>query len=120
MRTITTSRLFLVGLLIGGAVLVGAGGLAAQASGTVSGTVTDQASGRPLSDVRIHVAGTTLQGVTDLRGLYRIAGAPAGPVTLEVRRIGYKAVEKSFTLTAGEQVTLEVRRIGYKAVEKSF
>jgi TonB-linked SusC/RagA family outer membrane protein len=105
MRTITTSRLFLVGLLIGGAVQGGAGGLAAQASGTVSGTVTDQASGRPLSDVRIHVAGTTLQGVTDLRGLYRIAGAPAGSVTLEVRRIGYKAVEKSFTLTAGEQVT---------------
>jgi TonB-linked SusC/RagA family outer membrane protein len=78
--------------------------LAAQ-QGTVAGTITDAASKRPLSDVRVHVAGTTLQGVTDLKGLYRIVNVTAGEVKLEVRRIGYRALEKTFTLAASEQAT---------------
>jgi TonB-dependent starch-binding outer membrane protein SusC len=84
------------------AVTLSAAPLLAQ-PGTISGTVTDAASRRPVSDVRVHVAGTTLQGVTDLRGLYRIVNVPAGEVKLEVRRIGYKAVEKTLTLAAGQE-----------------
>ena len=86
------------------ALAVSAAPLFAQ-QGTISGTVTDAASRRPLTDVRVLVAGTTLQGVTDIKGLYRIINVPPGDRKLEVRRIGYRAVEKNVTLAAGQEST---------------
>src|SRR5205823_5493019 len=77
----------------------------AQNIGAISGTVTDAGSGQPLSAVRVLVAGTVLQGTTDLHGAYRIANVPAGQVTISVRRIAYRAVEKTFTLAAGQEST---------------
>jgi TonB-linked SusC/RagA family outer membrane protein len=81
--------------------------LNAQGSGTVSGTITEQSSGRPLGDVRVHVAGTVLQGVSDLRGLYRINNVPTGSITLQVRRIGFRALEKIFALAADQQLVAD-------------
>lgn len=95
----------LAALFAAGTALAAPLSLAAQGSGTVTGTVTEQASGRSLGDVRIHVAGTVLQGVTDLRGLYRINNVPAGTVLLQVRRIGFRALEKSVTLAANQTLT---------------
>jgi TonB-dependent starch-binding outer membrane protein SusC len=74
----------------------------AQAPATVAGTVTDAATGSPLADVRVSIAGTNLQSSTDLRGAYRITGATPGPITLQLRRIGYKATEVQLSLSAGE------------------
>src|SRR5207249_3794422 len=105
MRIFPHLRLSSGGVLIVGLAMGTAGPTWAQNTGSVAGTVTDAASGQPVGDVRVHVARTTLQGVTDLHGLYRISNVPAGAVTLEVRRIGYKAVEKSLTLSAGQQAT---------------
>lgn len=102
MRISTCFRLALVNLLFLGA---GSGSLAAQNTGSLSGTVTDTASGRPLDAVRVNVAGTALQGVTDTRGVYRIANVPAGEVKLQARRVGYKAMERILTLGAGQVST---------------
>lgn len=102
MRISTLFRRAFAGLLFLGA---GFGSLSAQNTGSIAGTVTDAASGRAVGDVRIHVSGTTLQGVSDLRGQYRIANVPAGEVRLDIRRIGYKALGKTFSLGAGEQST---------------
>jgi TonB-linked SusC/RagA family outer membrane protein len=88
-----------------GALALSAAPLCAQNSGSIAGKVTDAGSGQPLGDVRIHVAGTTLQGVSDLKGLYRIVNVPVGEVRLEIRRIGFRALEKRLTLAAGEQAT---------------
>ncbi len=107
MRHLASRRVLLAVLLAVGAALSAPRWLAAQGTGTISGTVTDGASGQSLGDVRIHVAGGLLQGVTDLKGLYRIVNVPAGSITLEVRRIGYRAVEKSVTLAAGQQLVAD-------------
>lgn len=105
MRILPLSRYALPVFLVLTAGLGATSRLVAQGAGTISGTVTDAASGRAIGDVRIHVSGTTLQGVTDLHGLYRINNVPAGSVALEVRRIGYKALEKALTLAAGQLAT---------------
>src|SRR5204862_6552295 len=86
MRIFPHLRLSSGGVLIVGLAMGTAGPAWAQNTGSVAGTVTDAASGQPVGDVRVHVARTTLQGVTDLHGLYRISNVPAGAVTLEVRR----------------------------------
>jgi TonB-dependent starch-binding outer membrane protein SusC len=105
MRNLIHPRSLLAVLLGVGAFAAIPGRLPAQGNGTISGTVTDAASGQPLGDVRIHVAGTVQQGVTDRRGQYRINNVAAGSATLEVRRIGYKALEKAVTVPSGGQVT---------------
>ncbi|MGH7560394.1 MAG: SusC/RagA family TonB-linked outer membrane protein [Gemmatimonadales bacterium] len=86
--------------------LLGATPLSGQdARGTITGTVRDAVSDQMLADVRVHVQGTQLQGITDVRGQYRITNVPAGQVVLQVRRIGYRALEKGFALQAGEAST---------------
>jgi TonB-linked SusC/RagA family outer membrane protein len=78
--------------------------LAAQGA-TVQGTVTDAASGAPIPDARVAVAGTKLQAVTNTLGAYRITGIPAGAVTLQIRRIGYKTLETTVALEPGQEFT---------------
>lgn len=102
MRIRSWCRRYFAGLLF---LAVGSGSLAAQNVGSISGTVTDAGSGQPLNAVRVHVAGTTLQGITDLRGVYRMVNVPAGEVKLQARRIAYKAVERTITLAPGAEST---------------
>ena len=75
---------------------------AAQATGSVTGTISDAASLRPLEGARVRVAGTALQAITDLRGIYRLSNVPAGDVKLQVNRIGFRSVEKIIALGAGQ------------------
>lgn len=71
----------------------------------VEGTVTDAASNAPIADAKVTVEGTRLQGVTNARGYYRIVNIPAGTVTLQVRRIGYKTLSTAVTLADGQNFT---------------
>lgn len=89
-------------LAVGTALLLISGLAAAQESGTVQGTVTDAGTGAPLPEARVTIPGTALQATTDARGSYRIAGVPARAVTIELRRIGYRAVSIPVTLTSGQ------------------
>ena len=79
--------------------------LAAQGSANVEGTITDAASLAPLADAQVTVEGTRLQGVTNARGYYRINGIPAGTITVQVRRIGYKTLSTALTLADGQNFT---------------
>jgi TonB-linked SusC/RagA family outer membrane protein len=78
--------------------------LAAQGA-NVEGTITDAASGAPIADATVTVEGTRLQGVTNARGVYRITNIPAGTVTLQVRRIGYKTLSTAVTLADNQTFT---------------
>ena len=64
---------------------------AAQATGRITGTVTDSASGRSLSAVQVAVPGTRLGATTDDAGRFTISGVADGTYTLEVRRLGFLA-----------------------------
>ena len=62
---------------------------AAQATGTVRGTVIDSASRQPVSGAQVQLVGTNRTTFTDASGVYTIAGVPAGSATLRVQRIGF-------------------------------
>jgi TonB-linked SusC/RagA family outer membrane protein len=71
------------------ALLASHGSATAQA-GSLSGVVTDSASGRPLSDALIRVSGSDLSTHTNLRGQFTLTGLTSTSVTLIVTRIGYQ------------------------------
>jgi len=50
--------------------------------GTVSGTIRERGTERAIPGVQVRVVGTQRGAVTDAAGVFRIAGVPAGTVTL--------------------------------------
>src|SRR5690606_18292825 len=65
--------------------------LAAQTptTGRIVGRIIDAASGAGLSDAGVQVVGTTIGTMSGVDGRFAIPNAPAGTVTLMVRRIGF-------------------------------
>lgn len=73
--------------------------------GSLTGTVTDAASGAPIGGATILIGGTTLVGVSNDQGVYSIANIRPGLSLVSVQRIGYKAQGDSVRIAAGERVT---------------
>ena len=82
--------------------------LAAQGTGRVVGRVLD-ASGAGLSGVTIQVVGTAIGTQSGVDGRYAVANVPAGPLTLQARRIGFapKTVT-GLAVAAGEALQLDL------------
>ena len=79
--------------------------LAAQATGTVRGHVTDAATGRGLGDAQVTVDGTRAGGSTNANGDYTITGIPAGERTITIRRLGYQPGRVTVTVGVGASAT---------------
>lgn len=66
----------------------------AQGTSTITGTVTDAATGKPVPDVVVTATSPGLQGeqivVTDSAGLYRLAQLPAGVYLLKLEKEAFK------------------------------
>jgi hypothetical protein len=75
-------------------------------SGTVSGRVTDAASGLAIRSAQISITGTSLGAMTDADGRYRIASVPATARELTVKRIGYRPATVAFALDASGGATV--------------
>ncbi len=86
-----SSALGLVGCLT---ILVAASTIA-QEPGVVAGTVVASQSLRPLSDAQVHVVGTDIGTLTDEQGRFRLTGLTGEEVTIQVRLIGYRSLERS-------------------------
>ena len=86
----------------------GTAALSAQ-TGTVTGTVTDAASGQPIGDAAVSLAGTAVSGTTDLAGRYRLADVPVGEYTVRVRVAGYGTREQEVTVAAGSSQVADFR-----------
>jgi hypothetical protein len=76
----------------------------AKLAGVVRGT-----GGVPLASAELRVLGTRAAGRSDATGQYSLGNLPAGTQLLEVRHIGYAAVEKAFELRSGATVTGDVQ-----------
>ena len=76
--------------------------LEAQQTGSVTGTVTDAASLRPVSDARVFIVGTAVQAFTDVEGSYRLSEVPAGEVEMRLERLGYAPVDSTLQVAAGQ------------------
>ena len=73
----------------------------AQESATIAGRVTEQGSGRPVSDVVVLVVGTNTGARTNEDGVYRLVNAPVGSVQLRAARIGFAAQTRTVAVVAG-------------------
>ncbi|MCY4399115.1 MAG: TonB-dependent receptor [Gemmatimonadetes bacterium] len=69
--------------------------------GTVTGTVTDAASQRPVGSVQVFLVGTGLGTLSRDNGRFVILNVPAGDYTLRAERIGYTAMEAQVTIAGG-------------------
>ncbi|MDB2385027.1 TonB-dependent receptor [Polaribacter sp.] len=88
----------------------------AQEKGTLKGLVTDkEANNEPLPFANILIKGTTNGGTTDFDGNYAFS-VPAGTHTVVFSFLGYKTVQKTFTIKAGETVTINQAMSGEEGV----
>ena len=80
------------------------------AAGTIAGTVTDSATGTPISGAQVNVVGTTLGTTAGPDGRYVLNRVPAGTHRVQVRRLGFQFRDvPNVVVAAGERVTLDVR-----------
>src|SRR5207237_2891623 len=81
---------------------------AQQATGTVSGRVTDASVGRGLPDVQVLITGTRIGAVTGPNGEFTMTGVPVGARSITVRRIGYEPVVQPVTVVPGSSTTADI------------
>lgn len=80
--------------------------LTAQDKGTLKGLLTDKETNNdPLPFANVFIKGTSIGATTDFDGNYSIK-VPAGTHVVSFSFLGYKTVEKTFTIKAGETVVL--------------
>src|SRR5437016_12589223 len=97
-----THRAVALGLI---ALACSAAGLGAQTgTGTITGHVTDSATGRPVVAVRLSVVGTDRTAVTAEDGGFVLAAVPAGAQRVRARRIGVSARGRTGRAHAGQGV----------------
>jgi TonB-dependent receptor len=102
---VTTSRAFLstLGVLL---VLIPSAAAAAPASlaGTLTGNVSNAATGNLLEGVRIELPHLGLQAFTDNTGRFALAGIPAGTHEVVVSYVGLDPARRLVAVVAGERV----------------
>ncbi len=81
--------------------------LFAQATGTVTGRVTD-VNRAPVPSLEVRLSGTTFRATTSSAGSYHIERVPAGQYHLIVRRPGMPADSSPIVVRAGSETTHDV------------
>lgn len=91
------------------AALAGALGapLEAQQGGSVVGRVTADPGG-PVFGAAVALEPGGRVVLSDVRGEFRFADVPAGPVTVRVSRLGYTSAQGTVTVRAGAEVGIEL------------
>ena len=82
--------------------------LGAQETGTITGQITDEGSGRPLASSQVFLEGTAFGTLTGNNGRYLFLNVPVGEYTLGVQLLGYRTVTQTVTVTAGQTRTIDV------------
>lgn len=88
-------------------------------TGTISGTVTDRATGLPVPAARIQVVGVQTLGIaTDDRGRYVLRTVPAGQQTLRATRIGFRPETQAVSVAANDTARVNFQ-LSQSAIELS-
>ena len=90
------------------AALVVARPLTAQTEASLSGEVTDEATGEPLVGTTIRLVGTLLGDSTDMNGQFLLPIVPAGAYQVEISQIGYATFTDTVRVALKEQARLDV------------
>src|SRR5450432_792472 len=67
--------------------------------GTLSGKVTDSATGKPLQGASVYIADLKLGAVADESGAYHFANLPSGSYLIEAHAIGHSTQIKDITIS---------------------
>ncbi|HBY18867.1 MAG TPA: TonB-dependent receptor [Candidatus Marinimicrobia bacterium] len=86
--------------------------VSALGQGTLTGRVTDAATGRALPGANVYLEGTPYGAATDINGSYSIYKVPAGGYTLIVEFIGYLKFSEPVTVVDGETIRKNVEMQG--------
>jgi TonB-dependent starch-binding outer membrane protein SusC len=78
----------------------------AQERGTVTGTVTDAGTQRPVAGAQITIGGTNLGTVTNAEGRFLIPNVPAGTREVRVTVIGYARGAETVTVSPAATATV--------------
>lgn len=89
--------------------------LSAQKNATITGRVTDTATGEYLPGANVMLEGTSFGAATDRSGIYRIANVPPGNYKLKVSYIGFE--DSVIDITIGEDGYTVNQNIAIKASE---
>ena len=80
--------------------------------GTVTGRVTDSASGAGLSGASVRVEGEKgLSAVTSDSGHFTLKNVPSGDQVISVKLFGYKPVARSVTVVDSQQTTVRIAMV---------
>ncbi|MGE0554349.1 MAG: SusC/RagA family TonB-linked outer membrane protein [Gemmatimonadales bacterium] len=96
---------------LGALVAVAAGLLAAPVAqaqqGTITGKVTDEASGAPLAGARVQVVNQAAFALSNQDGAFTIRGVNPGALTLRIFMLGYRSGTREVTLAPGGSLTVD-------------
>jgi TonB-dependent starch-binding outer membrane protein SusC len=107
--TRSTSARLTFGVALALAALVGwsPAPVAAQATGTLVGTVRDGSSQRPLEAVQVYIGGTGIGALTNAAGRFLLLNVPAGEHVLVAEIVGYRAGSSTVTVAAGQSAVAD-------------
>jgi len=80
----------------------------ATRTGSVTGTITDRSTGRPLAGVQVLVAGTSQAALSNEQGRYLIDGIAPGAAAIQARLVGYGAASVEANVAPGETSTVDL------------
>ena len=75
---------------------------AQEQTGTITGVVTDAATGQTLESALVTLDGTETATLTNPQGRYTLSGVPAGEHTLTVSILGFETQSQQVTVGAGQ------------------
>jgi TonB-linked SusC/RagA family outer membrane protein len=78
------------------------------AGGTVTGTVIDSATGKPVEGAKVSIENTTLATTTSEKGVFVLNEVPVGEQGVIVKAFGYKPVRQVVTVADGERRTIRI------------
>ncbi|MBP8073821.1 MAG: TonB-dependent receptor, partial [Bacteroidia bacterium] len=117
----TLFRISIFALLLGLQAMVGLKAQSVGNTSTLRGTVLDAQSHVPLAGAKVQVAGTPLGANTDSRGIFELAGIPAGSQELVVSYLGYRVdsfpVNLKAALTSQYDIYLQESELALEGIE---
>jgi outer membrane receptor for ferrienterochelin and colicin len=87
---------------------------AQQATGTITGTVMERGSDKPIEAAQVTVLGTRLGASVNAQGTFTIRGVSLGAQKVRAQFIGFEPIEQLVTVTAaGAKVSFQLTRAAF-------
>ncbi|MBI4540836.1 MAG: SusC/RagA family TonB-linked outer membrane protein [Gemmatimonadetes bacterium] len=96
----------LVRVALAAVLLVPALSARAFSQGTITGSILDARSRRPLAGAQVFIANSAVGALSASSGRYLLVNAPAGEVSVQVELLGYRKAARTVTVPSGGSVAV--------------